>query len=146
MFFRYFLISFVCNPGLLKLIYRNTNININNSVLEDLPNNNENKIKEYEESLKDILEKNKNKSDKFFRTGIDYRKNETNYNEIIFDIRTNLLKMDLLKKLESTKIGSLEKLEAIKKYNKDTNENTYLINLKSGKLMDDWIRGTDGSP
>jgi hypothetical protein len=24
------------------------------------------------------------------------------------------------------------------KYNKDTNENSYLINLKSGKLMDDW--------
>jgi hypothetical protein len=49
-----------------------------------------------------------------------------------------MLKMDLLKKLESTKIGSLEKVEAIKKYNKDTNENSYLINLKSGKLMDDW--------
>jgi hypothetical protein len=141
MFFRYFLISFVCNPKLLRLIYHNTNININNSLIEDLPNNDENKIKEYEESLNDILEKNKNKnkSNKFFRTGIDYRKNETNYNEIIFDIRTNLLKMDLLEKLESTKIGSLEKLEAIKKYNKDTNENTYLINLKSGKLMDDWI-------
>ena len=139
MFFRYFLISFVCNPELLRLIYRNNNININNSLIEDLPNNNENKIKEYEGSLKDILDKNKNKSDKFFRTGIDYRKNETNYNEIIFDIRTNLLKMDLLEKLESTKIGPLEKLEAIKKYNKDTNENIYLINLKSGKLMDDWI-------
>jgi hypothetical protein len=140
MLFRYFLISFVCNPELLRLIYRNTNINTNNSLIEDLPNNNENKIKQHEGSLKDILEKNKNKnkSNKFFRTGIDYRKNETNYNEIIFDIRTNILKMDLLKKLESTKIGSLEKLEAIKKYNKDTNENSYLINLKSGKLMDDW--------
>ena len=133
-------ISFVCNPELLRMIFRNTNSNINNSILEDLPNNNETKNKEYEGSLKDILEKNKNKnkSEKFFRTGIDYRKNETNYNEIIFDIRTNMLKMDLLKKLENSKIGPIEKLEAIKKYNKDTNENIYLINLKSGKLMDDW--------
>lgn len=120
------------------MIFRNTNSNINNSVLEHLPSNNETKNKEYEGSLKDILEKNKNKSEKFFRTGIDYRKNETNYNEIIFDIRTNMLKMDLLKKLENSKIGPIEKLEAIKKYNKDTNENSYLINLKSGKLMDDW--------
>jgi hypothetical protein len=140
MFFRYFFISFVCNSDLLKSFFRIKRIG--NSVLEDIPKNNnynyDDNNNNNEMLLNEILEKNKNKSRPFMKTGIDYRKNETNYNEIIYDIRTNILKMDLLKKLESTEIGSLEKLEAIKKYNKDTNENTYLINLKSGKLMDDW--------
>ena len=94
-------------------------------------------------SLKDLLEKKaaaKNQS--FFKSGRDERydilHNETNMNDLIFNITKFTFQMKLLKKLESEKVSVAEKLTAIAEYKKDTDDTGYVAQLKSGGIWKDW--------
>lgn len=115
---------------------------------EDIPQTDEdtlnflNKIagKEGIRSLKDLLEKRESDKNKnFFKSGRDERYgNETNRYDIIFNITQFVYQMNLLRKLESGQVSVIDKIAAIKQYEKDTSDGGYVAQLKSGGLWKDW--------
>ena len=46
--------------------------------------------------------------------------------------------MNLLQKLESSQVSVTDKISAIKQYKKDTSDDGYVAQLKSGGLYKDW--------
>jgi hypothetical protein len=94
-------------------------------------------------SLKDILEKKENdRSRSSLKSGCDERYsilyNETDRNEFIFNITQFVFQMNLLRKLESDSVSTVEKIAAIEQYEKDTSDSGYVMQLKSGGLWKDW--------
>lgn len=94
-------------------------------------------------SLKGLLEKKEAaRNQSFFKSGRDERydilHNETNSNDLIFNITKFTYQLKLLKKLESEKVSVEDKLMAINEYKKDTDDDGYVVRLKSGNLWKDW--------
>jgi hypothetical protein len=149
MFFRLFFVSFVLQNKDLKMNTKwlyNSNKFLSSSLLDELQIDNKTNNMENSESIEEFLDKKESKKRFFLNNGMDYRNNETNYNEIIFNITDFMHKQELLERLMDNKISDFKKLEAIKNYRENKKQSEYLINLKAGKLMEDWIKGTDGSP
>ena len=74
------------------------------------------------------------------RGGFDERFNQTSdkNSEMLITFQKNLVKMNLLKKLQSSHIGEAEKLKEIEKYQNDNYEMKYFYNSEAGGLYDDW--------
>lgn len=146
MFFRLFFVSFVLQNKDLKVNtkwFHNSNRYLSSLILDELQiDNKTNNIKNYE-TIENFLEKIESNKKKFFNNGMDYHKNETNYNEIIFNITDFMHKQELLEKLMDQKISDFKKLEAIKKYRSNKEQSEYLINIKAGKLMEEWYNSWD---
>lgn len=153
MFFKLFAIGFMMDSRTIrqyKSAYFHTIYPTYAAMLMDPEPSNEgrdflNKIagKEGIRSLKDLLEKKaaaKNQS--FFKSGRDERydilHNETNINDLIFNITRFTYQMNLLKKLESEQVSIADKLIAINEYKKDTSDGGYVARLHSGSLWKDW--------
>ena len=96
--------------------------------------------KEGTRSLKDLLEKRESdKKKNIFKSGCDERYgNETDRYDIIFNITQFVYQMNLLQKLESSQVSVTDKISAIKQYKKDTSDDEYVAQLKSGGLYKDW--------
>ena len=153
MFFKLFAIGFMMDSRTIrqtKTAYFHTICPTYASMLMDQEPSNDgrdflNKVagKEGIRSLKDLLEKKaaiRNQS--FFKSGRDERydilHNETNTNDLIFNITRFTYQLNLLKKLESEQVSVADKLMAISEYKKDTDDDGYVARLKSGSLWKDW--------
>jgi hypothetical protein len=80
-------------------------------------------------------------SDKILKSGgFDERFNQTsdNNSEMLITFQKNMVKMNLLKKLQSMDISEAEKLKEVEKYQSDNYESKYLYNLEAGGLYNDW--------
>lgn len=140
MFLKLFVVSFVLQNKDLKVNtkwFHNSNRYLSSSLLDELQIDNKTNNIENNKSLEEFLDK-KDFKKKFFNNGMDYHKNETNYNEIIFNITDFMYKQELLEKLMDQKISDFKKLEAIKKYRENKKQSEYLININAGKIMEEW--------
>lgn len=88
-------------------------------------------------SLEEILEKKTAKKRIFFNSGRDERYGIIR-DDMIFNITLFDRQMKLLKKLESSQVTNLDKLEAITQYRNEVQSGEYLLQLKKSGLMKDW--------
>jgi len=78
------------------------------------------------------------------RTGQDERYDTNNNNShfdqdsVLLNITHFIFQMELLTKLESQHLSQIDKMLVIEEYKKNTNDNEYIIRLKSGSLFKDW--------
>jgi hypothetical protein len=85
-----------------------------------------------------VLLKYNNQNTNYVYGGYDGRFGNDTEGDLIYNISTNLKKMNLLKYLESPTVSSIDKTFAIDRYQKDKIGTILGANLKSGGLFKDW--------
>ena len=74
--------------------------------------------------------------------GMDYRKNDTNYHEIVAKIKENMYKMSLLNQLENENINIIEKNALYNKYQSDYIDKNYTPTKEGSELFEKWCNDT----
>ena len=143
MFWRLFVVGFVLNKRNNRYSFPNKMTKITTDeplVPSDDDNNFLSKIirVNHPSSLEEILVKKTGKKKKsFFNSGRDERYDILR-DDMILNITLFNHQMKLLKKLESSQVSNVDKLEAITQYRKDIESGDYLLQLKKSGLMKDW--------
>ena len=143
MFWRLFVVGFVLNKRNNRYSFPNKMTEITTDeplVPSDDDNNFLSKIirVNHPSSLEEILVKKTGKKKKtFFNSGRDERYDILR-DDMILNITLFNHQMKLLKKLESSQVSNVDKLEAITQYRKDIESGDYLLQLKKSGLMKDW--------
>ena len=74
--------------------------------------------------------------------GMDYRKNDTNYHEIVAKIKENMHKMSLLNQLENENINIHDKIALYNKYQSDFVDKNYTPTKEGSELFEKWCNDT----
>ena len=152
MFWWIFLAGFISKPVSRFLVPPNYTVSVSNAYIgntgESSKNNNTDASNLKKETLFNSSILNENKQKRWFKgsnytygDGEDKRqvKNSTEEDDfVLLNITRFISQMNLLTILESNRVSVNEKISAIKKYEKNNNDDGYIVKLKAGGLFKDW--------